>query len=138
MDEDGLCGFGAEVGEVGVVFDGADVGFEHEVEAAGFGEGAGVGLADGFGGFLRAWGGGELVGAEAAFAGFAIDEWVVEGVFVAGGAPDGAVHEDGAVHADDVVAELCHGAPPVVFDVFFELSAEGAVVPGAVEAAVDF
>ena len=39
VDEDALCGFGAEVGLVGFPIAGsADDGQEHEVEGAGFGE----------------------------------------------------------------------------------------------------
>ena len=48
------------------------------------------------------------------------------------------MHENGGVEGDGVVAELEHGAPPGIFDVALELGAEGAVVPGGVEAAVDF
>ena len=53
------------------------------------------------------------------------------------GLPDGSTHKDRAVHADDIVAELGHGPPPVGFEVSFQLGAEGAVIPGSVEAAVN-
>lgn len=53
------------------------------------------------------------------------------------GLPDGSTHEDGTVHADDIVAELGHGPPPVRFEVAFEFGAEGTVIPSSVETAVD-
>ena len=53
------------------------------------------------------------------------------------GLPDGTTHEDGTVHADDIVAELGHGPPPVRFEVAFEFGAEGTVIPSSVEPAVD-
>lgn len=72
---------------------------------------------------------------------FALDQGVGEVLNVAGGLPDFGVHEDGGVEADDgevVALVVDHGAPPGVLDVAFEFGAEGAVVPGGVEAAVDF
>ena len=53
------------------------------------------------------------------------------------GLPDGSTHEDRTVHADDIVAELGHGPPPVGFEVAFEFGAEGTVIPGSVEAAIN-
>ena len=53
------------------------------------------------------------------------------------GLPDGSTHEDRTVHADDIVAELGHGPPPVSFEVTLEFGAEGTVIPGSVEAAVN-
>src|SRR5204863_3913043 len=48
------------------------------------------------------------------------------------------MHDDAGFEAGDVVARLGEAAPPVVFDVAFELGAERAVVPEAIDAAVDF
>ena len=127
---------GAEVGKVAFVFYGADVGFEHKVELARLGELTSAG-SDQFAGLLGAGGGGELIGAKAALAGFAIDHWVSEGGFVSAGLPDGSTHEDRTVHADDIVAELGHGPPPVGFEVAFEFGAEGTVIPGSVETAIN-
>ena len=45
--------------------------------------------------------------------------------------------EDGGVEADDVVAQLHHRAPPRVLDVAQQQHAEGPVVVGGAEAAVD-
>ena len=67
----------------------------------------------------------------------ALDQGVGEALDVAGGLPDAGVHEDGGVQADHVVALVDDGAPPGVLDVALELDAQGAVVPGGAEAAVD-
>ena len=136
LNEHGLGRFGSEVGEVSFVLDGADVGFEHQVELPGFGEFPAAGI-DHFAGFLGAGGGGDLIGAEASLTGFAIDHGIGEGGFVATSFPDGATHQDGAVHTDDIVALLGHGFPPVVFQVPFESDSQGPVVPCAVQSSVD-
>ena len=129
VDVDALGGFGPEVDFGGGVFDGAHEGLEHEVELSRVGEfalavGAGLGV--------------DVVGAESLMAGAALDEGVGEVAEVSAGLPGGGMHEDGGVEGNGVVAELEHGAPPGIFDVALELGAEGAVVPGGVEAAVDF
>ncbi len=71
---------------------------------------------------------------------------VGEAADVAGGDPDFGVHDDGGVEADHV-EEVSVGAgagafddvlPPGFLEVSFEIDAEGAVVPEAVDAAVDF
>ena len=128
--EDALCGLGPEVDPVFVGLDGADVGLKHEVELPGFGEGAGL-AAVGTGVALK------VVGAEALAAAAAVDEGVGEVFDVAAGTPDLGVHEDGGVEADHVAASPYEGLPPVALDVVLELDAEGAVVPGAGESAVD-
>ena len=79
----------------------------------------------------------KVVGAEALAAAAAVDEGVGEVFDVAAGAPDLGVHEDGGVEADHVAASPYEGLPPVALDVVLELDAEGAVVPGAGESAVD-
>ena len=56
---------------------------------------------------------------------------------MAAGFPDFGMHDDAGVEAGDVVALLGHAAPPVLFDVTLEFRAEWAVVPKAVDAAVD-
>ena len=136
LDKHGLGGFRAEVGEVTVVLNGSDVGFEHQIKLAGFGQFAATGI-DHFAGLLGAGGGGDLVGAEATLAGFAIHHGVGEGGFVTAGLPDGTAHENGPVHADDVVPALGHRLPPVVLEVAFEFGSQGAVVPGSVQSAID-
>ena len=80
---------------------------------------------------------GQLVGAEALLAVAAVDERVGERGEVAARLPHLRRHEDGGVEADDVVAQLHHRAPPGVLDVALEEHAEGAVVPGGAEPAVD-
>ena len=136
LNEHGLSGLGAQIGQVAFVLDRPDIGFEHEVELAGFREFPTAGVHF-FARFLRAGGGGELIGAESIFAGFTIDHGIGEGGLVTAGLPDGSAHEDGAVHADDVVSELGHGTPPVGFEITFEFCTKGAVVPGSVESTVD-
>ena len=79
----------------------------------------------------------ELVGAVALLAVLAVDHRVGEAADVAGGLPDARVHDDRGVEADDVLAPLDGVVPPGVADVALELRAHGAVVPEAVEAAVD-
>ena len=130
VDEDALCGLGPEVDLVLIGLDGAHVGLEHEVELPGLGEVAGPVAT----GALVAH---EQVGAEALSAAAAVDERVCEVLDVAAGAPDLGVHEDGGVEADHVAASPHEGLPPVALDVVLELDAEGAVVPGAGESAVD-
>jgi len=129
VDEDTLCGLRAEVDLRGCVLDGAEEGFEHEVEVASFGNLAAA-VGTGFGV--------DVIGAEAVVAGLALDEWVAEGPRVARGDPDLWVHEDGGLQAYHVVAVLDEAMPPGVADVAFELDAEGAVVVGGGEAAINF
>ena len=57
---------------------------------------------------------------------------------VAGGVPDLRRHEDGGIEADHVGALVDEGTPPVVLDVASHFDAEGAVIVGGGEAAVDF
>src|ERR1041384_8198662 len=47
------------------------------------------------------------------------------------------MHDDRRFEADDVVAEADHGAPPGVLDVALEFGAERAIIPKAIDAAVD-
>lgn len=137
LDEHGLGGFGAEVGKVSLVLYGADVGFEHQVKLAGFGQLPATGV-DHFAGFLGAGCGGDLIGTEAALAGFAVDHGIGESGLVSTGFPYGATHEDGAIHPDDIVPVLGHTFPPVILQISFQGSPQGAVIPSTVEAAVDF
>ncbi len=67
----------------------------------------------------------------------AVHQRVVEVHHVAGRLPDLGVHDDGAVQADDVVALADDVVPPGVLDVALQLHAQRAVVPKAVDAAVD-
>ena len=129
VDVDALGGLGAEVDLRGGVFNGAHESLEHEVELAGVGE-----FALAVGAFI----GIEVVGAESLMADAAFYEGVGEAAEMAAGLPGGGVHEDGGVESNGVVAVLEDGTPPGVLDVSLELGAEGAVVPGGVEAAVDF
>jgi hypothetical protein len=113
-----------------LVLHGSDVGAEHQIELAGVREA--FGRAAGRAGVAF-----DLVFAETLLAGPAIDERVAETGDVATGLPNAGGHQDGGVEADDVVTLAHHAAPPGVFNVALQLNADGAVVPGGAEAAVD-
>ena len=144
VDEDALSGLRPQVGDGGAVLHWPDVRLEHQVEHARLGE---------FAAAIRARHAGDvhgfpvdalrlvrvlhqLVGAEAALAGLAVDHRVGECVNVAAGLPDARIHDDGGVQADDIVALLDGGAPPGLLDVVLELHAEGPVVPETTDATV--
>jgi len=137
LNKHSLGGFRAKVGEVTFVFDWSNIGFEHEVELAGFSEISTAGV-DHFAGFLGAGRGGDLVGTEAAFTGFAVDHGIGEGGFVAAGFPYGTAHQDGSIHSYDIVPVLGHRFPPVLLEVALQCNAQGAVVPSPIQPAVDF
>ena len=158
VDENALCGLGAQIHLGGRVLGHALMGLEHEVELADIGK---VALAAARAGdLLRADEGDhlvvghglnvhvghgvlgqpaldELVGAVAHLAGLAVDERVIERRHVAGSHPDLRVHEDSGVEPDVVGVFLHELLPPRALDVVFQLHAERAVVPGVGEAAVD-
>ena len=79
----------------------------------------------------------EVVGPEALVAALALGQRVGEDADVAGGHPDLARQDHRGVQADDVVAALDDGAPPLLLDVLLELDAQRPVVPGGAGAAVD-
>ena len=54
------------------------------------------------------------------------------------GLPDLRGHDDRRFEADDIIALAGHGVPPEFLDVALEFRAERAVIPKAVDAAVDF
>ena len=145
VDEDALRRLGPQVVQALLALDRAEVGLHQAVEHLRLGEGAlvaavgavqlgelelGVGLL----GQERLF---EVVRAEALVAAGALGERVDELVDVTRGLPDLAGQDDGRVEADDVVALLDHGAPPLAADVVLELHAQRAIVPGRSGAAVD-
>ena len=79
-----------------------------------------------------------LVGAEAFLGEQTIRHRIGERGGMAAGFPDFRVHDDGGFQADDVVAPAGHGLPPGLLDVAFEFRAQRAVIPKAVDAAVNF
>ena len=90
-----------------------------------------------------------VISTEALFGFFVVNHWIIEAADMAGCLPDLWVLDDGGVYGDDgdgfaVGAEFAVAAlhddigPPGVAEVFFELGAEWAVVPEAVDSAVDF
>ena len=80
----------------------------------------------------------DLVGAETFLGQQAIDHRIGKSGGVAAGLPDFGVHDDGGLQADDIIAPLGHDAPPVILDVALEFRAQRAVIPKAVDAAVNF
>ena len=157
VDENALRSLGAQIDLAGGVLGDARVGLEHQIELADAGEvllaaggaddvvlrdeglvllvGPAVGLdlfALGMGPVLD-----QLVRAETRLAGLAVHQRIVEGAHVAAGYPDLAVHQDRAVEPDVVLALLHELLPPGPLDVVLELDAQGAVVPGVGETAVD-
>ncbi len=80
----------------------------------------------------------EFIGAVALLAGLTVDERIGEVADVAGRHPGLGVHEDGAIHPDVVGAFLHEFLPPCALDIVLELDAQGTVIPGVGEAAVDF
>ena len=158
VDEDALGGLGAQVDLGAAVLGDALMGLEHEVELADVGEvrlaaaGAGHAVVPDEGHQLLVGHGlhihvvaailgapalDELVGPVAHLAGLAVDEGIVEGGHMAGGHPHLGVHEDGGVQAHVVGVFLDKLLPPGPLDVVFQLHAQGAVVPGVGQAAVD-
>jgi len=68
----------------------------------------------------------------------ALHQRIRKGIHMPARFPHGGVHQNRAIEADDVVAHLRHAFPPVVLQVALQLHAERAVIPRAVEAAIDF
>ena len=126
--KDALGGLGAQICERVAVSHRADGSFEHHVEGARLGQ------------IARATAGAfafDMVGAPAAFAGAAVDEGVVEGLFVTRVLPDQFVHQNRGVETFHVVTGIDIGAPPRIDDVVFEFDAQRAVVKHPLQAAVD-
>ena len=75
IDENALRGFRAQISYVGIIvaLDRPDVSFEHQVEQARFGEFARLSLASQFRRLERTLRCAQMIGAKAAFTGFAID-----------------------------------------------------------------
>jgi hypothetical protein len=78
-----------------------------------------------------------------------LDHHIVKQVVMAGALPDLRVHDDRAIEADhlvrfrgaggrgQIVVAGDHVAPPGFLDVPLQLDAQGAIVPEAIQAAVD-
>ena len=131
----------------------AAVGLEHQIEFADIGKvvlaairaGDGMGLDEiehlslghavgvGFG----VKGLDQIVGAEAHLALPAVEHRIGEAGNVAAGLPDAGVHQDVGVHLEAVAALLDEALAPGVLDVVLQPRAEGTVVPGVGQAAVN-
>ena len=79
----------------------------------------------------------EFVGAEALLALLAVHQRIGEAGQMAAGYPGLGVHEDGGVLPHVVGVLLDKFLPPGLLDVVLQLHAQGAVVPGVGQAAVD-
>ena len=79
----------------------------------------------------------DLIRAKSFFRQQAIAHRIAERVHMAAGFPDLRRHDDGRFEAGDVVALAGHGVPPEFLDVALEFRAERAVIPEAVDAAVN-
>lgn len=78
-----------------------------------------------------------LVGAQPGLAEQAVTHGVREPADMARGRQHGLMGQDGSVESDDVLSFLHVTAPPVVFQVTFDLYTQWTVVPAPVEATVD-
>ena len=79
----------------------------------------------------------ELVEPKALVGLAVFDHGVGKAIDVARRLPHPLIHEDAGVDALYVLS-VGHGLPPDLFDVAQQLDAQRAVIPAAVEAAVDF
>src|SRR5262249_9723315 len=131
--EDRLARLRAQVGHLRALLGGADLGREHQVEAARLGEVV-LGRALSRAARRRV---GELIGAEALLAGAAVDHRVAEVLDVTRRLPGPRVRDDRAVDALDVGALAHDPLPPERLQVLLELGAERPVVPEAVDPAID-
>jgi hypothetical protein len=133
VEEDRLTRLGAQERHGRRVLLRADEGLQHQVEVA---RRRPVVLRRALARRTRA-GVVELVGAHALLAGLAVDQRIAEVLDVARRLPGPRVRDDRRVEAFDVVALAHDLLPPERLQVVLELDAERAVVPEAVDAAVD-
>ena len=80
----------------------------------------------------------DLVGPQAFVGHETVDHWVGEGIDMSGSLPDRRVHDDGGIEAYHILTFPGHGAPPGIAQIPLQLRAERAVIPEAVDPAVDF
>ena len=131
VDEHALRGLRTQVGDGRRLLDRSGVRLEHQVELAGLGERAVLAAARTG---VRVV---ELVEAETVLAVGAVDQRVGEVGQVPADLPHLGRAQDGGVEQHDVVALLDHRPHPGLLDVAQHQRAEGPVVVGAAEAAVD-
>ena len=158
VHENALSGLRPEVDLCGGVLGDALVGFEHQIKLPDVGE---VGFATAGAGDLLLPDVGhqtvvvhrlhihvfyavgsqvifnELVRPVPHFAGFAVDERVIEGVDVARSHPDLRIHQNGGVLSHVVGALLNKLLPPGPLDVVFQLHTQGTVIPGIGQSAIN-
>src|SRR5579871_2636279 len=136
VDEHALRRFRAQIG-IGIrIGEGTDLGFEHQIEGARLRQLA-LALAGVELGMFQALCILELILAETAFAGLTVHKRIHEGLLMAGVFPDIFVHQDSGLDALHVVALVDVMLPPEALEIVLQLHAEGAVIVGALHAAVD-
>ena len=139
VDEDALGGLWTEIDDAAAVFGDTNVGLEHHVELADWGEislsadwtlnvmffDEFVHLLEGHVIDIGIWefGFDEFIGTVTGFASLAVDHWIVEGGNVTGGFPNAWVHEDASIDADVGWGFLNESLPPCLTDVLLELGA---------------
>ena len=136
VQEDALGRLRSQVGHRAGLLQRADVGLEHQVEGARLGQLA-VALARVLRGFLGTRQLVQVIRTEAPLAGLAVHHRVGEAAHVTGHLPHARVLQDGRVEPHDVAPRGDHAPPPGVLDAPLELDAQGAVVVGVADAAVD-
>ncbi|MPM37460.1 hypothetical protein SDC9_84077 [bioreactor metagenome] len=72
------------------------------------------------------------------FAGFAVDQGIVEGCHVARGHPHLRVHQNGGILSHVIGVLLDEFFPPGFFDIIFKFHAQRAVIPGIGKTTVNF
>lgn len=79
----------------------------------------------------------ELVGPKSLVANLALGKRINKGRQVTARLPDLWSQNDGRIKTYDVFARAHHRVPPLLLDVFFQLNAQGAVVPSRASAPVN-
>jgi hypothetical protein len=80
----------------------------------------------------------QLIHSEMSLAGATIDHWVRETFDMPRSLENRGMSKDRTVHTDYVIALMHHHAPPVILKVALQFDSKRAVIPGAIESAVDF
>ena len=159
VDKDALCGFRTQINGVLGILGNALEGLEHQVELADIGKvvlaagGAGdivllhkifhlrLGKGIDGAGQLKAVLGtpvlNDFIGTEALVAFAAVHQRVGKAGKMAGGHPGLGVHQDGGILADIIGVLLDEFLPPGALDVVLQLHAQGAVIPGVGQSAVN-
>lgn len=80
----------------------------------------------------------EYISLEMVFVIFIVDQWIVEGIYMAGSFLGFGVYENGRIQIDDVVVYLYYVFLLIIFEVIFEFNIIGIVIIYGVQAIVYF